>query len=222
MNSTASGSERGLLKQPLDGATLATARGTDPAIPYTRLKTALIDPIRDEHVGVTLLSPVAVRAEDELLAVGRKHREAVEGVVERDAFKPRAVNIDCVELEIAPALVIEVRREDDPLAVGEEVRGEAGFVELGHAALVRAVGVHHPDVSFGGVDKFLLERGKIVDFFFSARGVIRGLAVFLAVVAQNGPAVKTNSSGQPLHIPAILVHRVDVQIAVAQTGEDDR
>src|SRR5262249_11738240 len=40
--STASGSERGLLKQPLAGATLATARGTDPAIPYTQLRTDLV------------------------------------------------------------------------------------------------------------------------------------------------------------------------------------
>jgi len=39
--STASGSERGLLKQPLNGTTLATARGTDPAVPFTQLKTDL-------------------------------------------------------------------------------------------------------------------------------------------------------------------------------------
>ena len=44
MNGAASGSERGLLKQLLDGATLATARGTDPAIPYTQLKTDLGSP----------------------------------------------------------------------------------------------------------------------------------------------------------------------------------
>src|SRR5262249_46372520 len=198
MNSTASGSERGLLKQPLDGATLATARGTDPAIPYTRLKTALIDPIRDEHVGVTLLSPVAVRAEDELLAGGGKQREAVEGVVERDAFKPRAVNIDCVELEIAPALVIEVRREDDPLAVGEEVRGEAGFVELGHAALVRAVGVHHPDVQLRRADQVLFEQRQIVGLLFFSLRVIRAEDDLFAVVAPERPAVITKFIGQPL------------------------
>jgi hypothetical protein len=77
-----------------------------------------LDPIGDEDVGVALFRRVAVRAEDDLLAVGREHREAVEGVVERDAFQPRTVDVDYIKVEVAPSRVIDVRREDDPLAVG--------------------------------------------------------------------------------------------------------
>jgi hypothetical protein len=39
--STASGSERGLWYRPLDGATHATARGTDPAILYMQSQNHL-------------------------------------------------------------------------------------------------------------------------------------------------------------------------------------
>src|SRR5499426_4388761 len=95
----------------------------------------LLDPIGDEDVGVALFRRVAVGAEDDLLAVRREHREAVEGVVERDAFQPRTVDLDYIKVEVAPFRVIDVRREDNPLAVGEEVRSEAGFVEFCHTAL---------------------------------------------------------------------------------------
>src|SRR5215813_1954325 len=185
-------------------------------------KETLLYPIRNEHIGVALLRRVAVGAEDDLLAVGREHREAVEGVVERDALQPRAVDVDYIKVEVAPALVIDVRREDDPLAVGEEVRSEAGFVELCHAALVRPVGVHHPDVQLRRADQILFEQRQIVGLLFLGLGVISAEDYLFAVVAPERPAVVAEFVGQPLHVLTVLVHRVDVQVAVAQAGEDDR
>ena len=48
---------------------------------------SLLSPVRDEDVRLAFGLAVPVRPEHQLLAVGRKHREAVEGVVERDLLE---------------------------------------------------------------------------------------------------------------------------------------
>ena len=82
-----------------------------------------LDPIGDEHVGVALFRRVAVGAEDDLLAVGRKHREAVEGVVKCDAHKPWAIDIDHVN-----EVVLMNARERDPKKAKETARIRNDYV----------------------------------------------------------------------------------------------
>src|SRR4029079_12072003 len=77
-------------------------------------------PVGDEDVGVAGLRVVAVGRKDQVRAVRREHREAVEGRVVRDAFEAGAIDIDEVQLEVALLRVLVVRREDDPLAVRRE------------------------------------------------------------------------------------------------------
>ena len=82
----------------------------------------------------TFVSPsafrVAVRREHELLAVRREHREPVERVVVRHALEAGAVDIDQIEIEIAPLRVVDVRREDQALAVRMPRRREVRAAEL--------------------------------------------------------------------------------------------
>jgi hypothetical protein len=73
---------------------------------YIDDRVGSLDPIGDEDVGVALFGRVAVRAEDGLLAVGQEHWEAVEGVVERYALKPRDIDIDRVKVEFSVALLL--------------------------------------------------------------------------------------------------------------------
>ena len=88
------------------------------------------NPVGDEHVRLAFRLGVPVRGEDEVLAVWREHREPVERVVERHAFEARAVHIDQVEIEVAALRVVDVRREDQPLAVRVPGGREVGAAEL--------------------------------------------------------------------------------------------
>src|ERR671933_551109 len=59
----------------------------------------LLHPIGNKNVRLALHLRVAVRGEDQPVAVGREHGEAVEGVVVCDALQIRAVNVDRVKIE---------------------------------------------------------------------------------------------------------------------------
>src|ERR1043165_9247421 len=95
----------------------------------------LLNPVSNEHVRVTLLRRVAVRGEHKLLPVRRKHREAVKRVVESDPLQSGAINVDLVKIEVSPARVINIRREDDALAVGKKVRTKVRFAVTRYLAL---------------------------------------------------------------------------------------
>src|SRR5712692_10751887 len=81
-------------------------------------------PIRDKDVRLALNLIVSVRCEHQLLSVGAEHRKSVECRIESDSFEPRAVDVDRVEIEVPALRISHVRREDDALAVWEEIRSE--------------------------------------------------------------------------------------------------
>src|SRR4051812_37898858 len=101
------------------------------------------NPIRNEHVGLPFGPGVSVRREDEVLAVGREHREAIEGVAIADALEAGAVEIDQVDVEVSTLRVRDVRREDQTLAVRMPRRRKVGLAKMRDLTLIAAVPVHH-------------------------------------------------------------------------------
>src|SRR5690242_17923147 len=89
-----------------------------------------IHPIGNKNVGVTLHLGIAVRGKDQLPAVRREHREAVEGVVVCDALQSRPVYVDGVEIEVTPLCIVDVRSEDAALPVREEVGRETRRAQM--------------------------------------------------------------------------------------------
>ena len=61
-----------------------------------------VHPTGEEKVGVALFGIVAVGGEDQVLAVRREHREAVEFGGVGDALEVGAVDVDCPEIELTP------------------------------------------------------------------------------------------------------------------------
>src|SRR5690606_32070527 len=124
------------------------------------LTTPLIQlvPLRDEDVRVPLARRTAVGCEDQVLAVGAEHREAVEHGARRHALEVLPVDVDQVEIEVAPRRIAEIGAEDDPAAGGVPVRREVRCAVVGDAALVRPVRVHHVDVQLARPDQPLLEQ----------------------------------------------------------------
>ena len=87
---------------------------------------------------------VAIRAKHEVLAVAREHWKRIEHTAMRDLLEMRAVLFDHKEIELAVLRILEIRGEDDPLAIRMEVRREARTVQMRYLPLVRAIGIHHP------------------------------------------------------------------------------
>src|SRR5947209_3744434 len=83
-----------------------------------------LHPVGDEDVGLAAYLAMAIRGEDELLAVRGEHREAVELFAVGDALQIRAIHIDHVEIKVAPLGIGHIRGEDDAFAVGQEERRE--------------------------------------------------------------------------------------------------
>jgi hypothetical protein len=80
-----------------------------------------VGPARDVDVGLAGLALVAVGRKCELLAVGREDREAIESGEPGDALEIAAVAVDRPDVELAPLGIAVIGREEDPLAVGEEI-----------------------------------------------------------------------------------------------------
>src|SRR5437667_7510201 len=116
-----------------------------------------LNPIRNKNIRLARFRSVAIRSEDELLSVRRKHRKAVERVVIGNPLKTRSVRLDQVEIKIAPLAIRDVRRKDYSFSIRKKVWREAGFVEMRHLSLVRSVRVHHPNLERGRPNQILLE-----------------------------------------------------------------
>ena len=67
-----------------------------------------LDPVGDKDIGIALFRGIAIGAEDELFAIRRKHREAIEAFVEGDLLLASAVNIDGVNIEVSSTRIAEV------------------------------------------------------------------------------------------------------------------
>src|SRR5262245_64855627 len=102
---------------------------------------ALLEPVRHEDVRLPRMRAVTVRREDEVLAVPRKEREAVEGLVEGHPLETRSVVLDHVEIEIASLGVGLVRREKDALPVAEPAGRERRRAQRRERTRARSVGV---------------------------------------------------------------------------------
>src|SRR5439155_14679155 len=120
----------------------ATERPDDwwPRLMATDHQPPLWYPIRDEHVGLAHRGAVPIGGPHELRAVGAEHREAVELTVRRHLFEPGAVEVHEIQIEVAAARILVVRREDDAPAVRNEERREVGPAEVGNLPLIGSVG----------------------------------------------------------------------------------
>src|SRR5688500_11347930 len=102
-----------------------------------RVRTkSLIHPISDEDIRLSADFSVAVGCEDDLLAIAREHRKAVEFGAVGDPLQVSAVDADHPELELAPLFVTEIRSEDNALAVGVEEWSERARAQVGDSAVV--------------------------------------------------------------------------------------
>src|SRR5436853_6561692 len=96
----------------------------------------LLNPIRDKDIRLALLCSVPIRSKHQLLSIGRKHRKTVERVVVGNPLYPCTVNVNHIKIKITALRIGNVRRENYPFAVGEEVGREAGFVQVSDLSLV--------------------------------------------------------------------------------------
>ena len=113
-------------------------------------------PVGDEQIQIAVLRRAAGRPND-LLSVRTEHRKAVELGMVGHLFESRSVRVDEIQLKIAAARILVVRRENDLAAVGREERSEVGAAEVRDLMLIGPVGVHDPDLHAIGPHQSLLE-----------------------------------------------------------------
>ena len=112
--------------------------------------------------------------------------------------------------------------EDDPLPVGKEIRRERRAAEIGHLARVAAVGVGDVDLELAGPDLLVGEELLGLRRFLGglrSRGAPDDLR---AVGREEAAAVVARGVRQTLHVLAIAVHAVKLEVAVSVRGEQDR
>ena len=122
-----------------------------------RLRSQLLNPIRDENVSIAARLCIAIRGEHQFLPIRRKHGKPVEGFVECDALEAAAVNVNFVKVKVATLRIVHVGGEDYSLAVWEEIGREVGFAIVRYLTLVGSVGIHHPDFQNCWPNQVLLE-----------------------------------------------------------------
>ncbi len=187
-----------------------------------RRTVGILHPAGHEDVGLPRLRAVAVGGEGEVGAVGGDQGKAVEAGGPGDPLEAAAVEVDRPDVELPPLGVAVVRGEQDALAGGEERRAERGGVQIGDLAGLAAVGVGGPDLELGGAHQPLGEQAAVVvelGLVLRPRGAPDDLR---AVGGEEGAAVVAGGVGQPPHVPAVGVHAVEVEVAVARRGEDQR
>src|SRR5580658_6280832 len=156
---------------------------------WVLVSTALRNPIGHEDVDFVRRLGVAIRYEDQLFAIGRKLRKGAEAARGGDALNVRAVESDGVELELAGAQVLVIRRKNNSLAVDEESRGETGAAELGDLMLLAAIGAHHPKIHFIRLDEIFGEQRFIARNFLVARRMMRAIDDPFIVGRKERPAI---------------------------------
>ena len=84
-----------------------------------------------------------------------------------------------------------------------------------------AVGVHHEDLERGRPPEPVAKQRPVVVELWTRRERAAAEDDLRAVGREERPAVGPDTVGQPLHVAAVGVHRVDLHVAVAHAGEDD-
>ena len=105
---------------------------------------------------------MAVGGPHEPRAVGAEHGEAVELWVRRHLLEPCAVDVYEIQIEVATARILVVRREDDAPPVGGDEGREVGTTQVRNLSLIGSVGVHHPDLHPIRADETLPQKCLVV------------------------------------------------------------
>src|SRR5688500_432110 len=75
---------------------------------------SLINPVRNENIGLPRAAIVAVAGENDLLSVRAEHGEGIKTAVAAHFFQPASVRVHCIHIERKAAAVLVVAAEDDP------------------------------------------------------------------------------------------------------------
>src|ERR1051325_6624857 len=121
-----------------------------------------LNPVSDEDIRVSPGLRISIGCKHQLRAIRRKHRKAIKRIVEGNSFQTAAINIDFVKIKIASLWIVHVGGKDYSLAIGKEVGTKVGFAVVRYLALIRAIGVHHPNLQGRGSNKTLLQQPQIV------------------------------------------------------------
>jgi hypothetical protein len=185
----------------------------------------VLDPVRDEDVGLARDARVAVGGEGELLAVGREHRETVEALGEGDLLQASSIDVDLEDIEASAAGLAEVGCEEDGAAVGREVRREARRLEVRHLVRVSAVGVGDVDLELARADEVLLQQGLVFGRFLALAGTRSAPDELLAVGREERAAIVAQGFRDLLDA-ADRTHRVELgdvelEVTASVAREDD-
>src|SRR5690606_17922695 len=135
------------------------------------------------------------------------------------ALEARAVDVDGVQVELAPARIAVVAREEDaPPRRMEEGRERRG-IEIRHLAGLGAVRVRHVDLELRGANEALREQALVLLEVLTARSRSAPHDL-LALGVEERAAVVARRVRQPADVAAIRVHPIKLEIAVAPGGED--
>src|SRR5262249_54841767 len=156
------------------------------------------------------------------IAGGTEHQQGIKIEIVRNTLKTGAIFVDDVEVEVAAVPGIgHVGSEDDALAVWQEVGREIGGAVVGDLVLVVAVGVHHPDFKIAGTDQAARKQVLVVDDLFRRLRMLGAVDDLLSVIRPEWTAIVAQFMRELLHVAAVGVHGVNVEIAVAGRGKDD-
>lgn len=181
----------------------------------------LLLPLRDKKISVAGAAVVPVAAEGKELAIIRKHREGIEGVVRGDALQARTVDIDHVQVEGEAALGLKVGAEDDFLPAGVEERAPVGLTQIGHLSHIGAVGICHIDFHVGRLHQTLSEEAFVLGYFRRSLGSAGPPHDLRAIGGEKCTAVVAQFKGDLTQVAAVDVHGVELEVTGAIGGEDD-
>src|ERR1051325_3242629 len=173
-----------------------------------------LNPIGDEDIRVSPGLRISIGCKHQLLAIGRKHRKAIKRIVEGNPFQTAAINVDFVKIKIASLWIVHVGGKDYSLTVGKEVGSKVGFAVVCYLALIRAIGVHHPNFQSRGSNETLLQQAQVLGLVLFSLRVISAVNNLLAVIRPKWTTIVAQLIRQTPNVLAVTIHRVDVEITI--------
>ena len=173
-----------------------------------------------------MLRSVAVRSEDQVVAVGGEHGEAVEALDVRDPFEGRVavrarlrVRIDHVDVELAGAAA-HVGREDDASRIRMKVRSEVRGPVMRDLARLAPVCVRDPQLHVARPHEASSQQLPVGIEGFAFRAA-RPPHQAVPVGREERASIVARRVRQTRDLAAVRCHRVEFQVPVAVAGEDD-
>src|SRR5262249_54878792 len=145
----------------------------------------------------------------------RKHGKTVEVSVKRQPLETLPVLTDRVEMKTWPAtfaLRFNVRREDDPFAVGKIERGKIRRAVRCDRSPAASIGIHDKNFKLPRFHQRLPEQVLIFVDLCLIGGMRRSIDDALAVRRKERPAIVTDLVRQPSRIRAIEIHSIEIQV----------